>query len=82
MRMIILILIFINLAFFYWARESNFNEVMLENPESISGYAPIMLLSELGASRADDNEIVKEKQNQQQEIALASQQADKCFSLG
>ncbi len=44
MRAIVLFLIFLNLAFFYWASEFDSKEVVLETPKEVFGYKPIKLL--------------------------------------
>ena len=80
MRTIILILIFINLAFFYWARDHRFNDVLLENPKAVASYKPIELLSEA----AQNNTQVSASQPRE---TPASQKKlnthiQKCFSLG
>lgn len=84
MRTIILLLILINLAFFYWARDHRFNEVLLENPKAVASYKPIKLLSEaaqdniqISASQPLNGD--KETPESQKKLNKHSQ---KCFSLG
>ena len=82
MRTIVLALILINLAFFYWARETSFYEGMLENPKSVAGFAPIKMLSEVEQNNQSNNSQSEDKASitnaQQQKTSLIQ----KCFSLG
>ena len=84
MRTLILFLILVNLAFYYWASQYESDGVMFDHPKTLLGYKPIKLLSE----REQD----KLAQNQQpslanEQVSLAAQaksnfSKDKCFSLG
>ena len=47
MRAIVLFLVFLNLAFFYWASEFDSTQLVLQAPNDVSGYKPIKLLTEL-----------------------------------
>ena len=85
MRTIVLIFILINLAFFYWARESSFDEGVLDHPRSISGYEPIKMLSELEHQNSGvENNNDQAANTTAQSSAGVSQLAiiQKCFSLG
>lgn len=84
MRTIILFLIFLNLAFFYWASEFGSQEVQLEPPKAVSGYKPIKLLSEL-----EKETLITSNESPQASLPtkLESQvkeepKIQKCFSLG
>ena len=85
MRTIVLMLILINLVFFYWARETSFYEGMLEHPKTVAGFAPIKMLSEVKLNNQSDRNknfqsgdptSTKDPQNQQSSVI------QKCFSLG
>jgi hypothetical protein len=84
MRAVVLFLIFLNLAFFYWASEFGSREVVLQTPKEVPGYKPIKLLSEL---QKETVQSISEPPIKAQQIRLESQvkenlQAQKCFSLG
>jgi hypothetical protein len=84
MRTIVLFLIFLNLAFFYWASEFGSKEVILETPKEIPGYKPIKLLTEIEKETVQLNNQAPVKS---QQVTLKSQakegvKAQKCFSLG
>ena len=77
MRTIILILALINMTFFSWAREHNFNRVMPERPVALPGYASIRLLSELERTDAGRQD------NAPAEVQVFQPAtAEKCFMLG
>ena len=84
MRAIVLFLIFLNLAFFYWASEFGSKEVVLQAPKEVPGYKPIKLLSELeGETVQSGNEAsVKSQQFTLESQAKENAKAQKCFSLG
>lgn len=83
MRMIILILILINVAFFSWAREHNFNEVLLENPKTVPGYSPIRLLSELNRVPSPvQKKVVAETQVSEEVALVVKPVVNKCFAFG
>ncbi|MEM7304784.1 MAG: hypothetical protein AAF372_04590 [Pseudomonadota bacterium] len=46
LRTLILFVILLNVAFFYWARENSFNREVWSHPRSVVGVDPILLLSE------------------------------------
>ena len=50
MRVAVLFLIFLNVAFFYWAQEKDFSQAIYASSSSVPGFAPIELLSERGES--------------------------------
>ncbi len=84
MRTIVLLLIFLNLAFFYWVNEFGSKEVVLQAPKEVLGYKPIKLLSELEKEIVPVNNEIPINTRQ---VALASQakeiaKTQKCFSLG
>ncbi len=85
MRTIILIFILINLAFFYWARETSFSEGMLEHPRAVAGFAPIKMLSEIQLSYQGADDANSPATNQLSKAELQNQQQaeiQKCFSFG
>jgi len=84
MRAIVLFLIFLNLAFFYWASEFASKDVVLETPKEVLGYKPIKLLSEL---EEETVQLTNDLPATSQQATLESQakekvKAQKCFSLG
>ena len=89
MRTIILFLVLVNLALFYWAsfylpgKQRAENAVFIE-PQTIPGYKPIKLLSERQLDTAEQKE---ESSQSNQQVSLASQLEEKvtnakCYSLG
>ena len=84
MRAIILFLVFLNIAFFYWASEFKSKDVVLQAPMEVPGYKPIILLSELAQELELSN---REPPTKSQQNSLASQTIEnvgkpECFSLG
>ena len=83
MRATVLFLIFLNLAFFYWASGYGSKEQLLKAPREVSGYKPIKLISE-----AEEIELPGESASfkpQQKSLKLQAKdniKAQKCFSLG
>ena len=53
LRTFILFVILLNLAFFYWARENHFEQEVWDQPKSIAGVDPILLLSEASPPSLD-----------------------------
>ena len=84
MRTIILLLIFLNLAFFYWASEFGSKQVVLENPKEVPGYKPIKLLSELEKESVQtiDKPAIENPQSELESQAEEIIKVQKCFSLG
>lgn len=82
MRMIILILTLINVVFFSWAREHNFNQALPDSPVALPGYASIRLLSELERNAARPQDNAPAKVDIAQPVAFARQSVEKCFMLG
>lgn len=84
MRTIVLLLIFLNLAFFYWASEYSSKEVVLEDPIGVPGYKPIKLLSELEKETAQskDKSVIENQTSVLESQAEEVVKAQKCFSLG
>ena len=85
MRTIVLILILLNLAFFYWARESSFSEGMLEHPKAVPGYAPIKMISEITLSDQQSKNSITQNSDQFSDAdSLSESKVDilQCFSLG
>jgi|GEM_PF-3449622 len=84
MRTIILFLILLNLAFYYWASQYHADEIVLEQPKTLAGYKPIKLLSE----RDQEKDVrVSQAALENEQVSLASQadnnfSNEKCFSLG
>ncbi|MFK7795055.1 MAG: SPOR domain-containing protein [Gammaproteobacteria bacterium] len=84
MRAIVLFLIFLNLAFFYWASEFGSRQEVLQTPIDLPGYKPIKLISEL---KKETVQVIDESPINTQQNTLASEAkekvvAQKCFSLG
>ncbi len=84
MRTIVLLLIFLNLAFFYWASEYSSKQVVLESPKELPGYKPIKLLSELEKETVGtiENSTIEKKQSELESQAEEIVMIQKCFSLG
>ena len=74
LRTLILFAIFLNLAFFYWVRETNFDREVWSHPRAVGNYAPIRLLSEL-----DDTHSIS-KDDVADDIEINSRLM--CFSIG
>ncbi len=84
MRILILLLILANLAFYYWASQYQSSEIIFTQPQSVPGYKPIKLLSELEQETPQQADSVSLANEQ---VTLASQAKEvvvqqKCFSLG
>lgn len=84
MRVVILFLVFVNLAFFYWAREHSFNEVLPERLKSVTSHKPIKLLSEV---KQESLKLQSELSADAVQTPLDTEiqqniQIQKCFSLG
>jgi hypothetical protein len=75
LRTLILFVILLNLAFFYWARENHFDREVWEHPKSIVGADPILLLSEVPAPDPDN-------QDSDTEDSRKANQSLMCFSVG
>ena len=85
MRTIILSLILINLAFFYWARETSFSEGMLEHPRTVAGFAPIKMISEVklrNQNSVNENTTSKDQLPETDSIGQSPIETQKCYSLG
>ncbi|MDW3094089.1 MAG: SPOR domain-containing protein [Gammaproteobacteria bacterium] len=83
MRTIVLLLIFLNLAFFYWASEYGSKKIVLDNPKEVPGYKPIKLLSELEKETVKkDNPVIVSPPSELESQAKEVVKAQKCFSLG
>ena len=74
LRTLILFVIFLNLAFFYWARENNFDREVWSHPKAIGSYDPILLLSELENTHTNDTEDVVDELEINRQLM--------CFSIG
>ena len=84
MRTLILFLILVNLAFYYWASQYQSDDVIFDQPKTLRGYKPIKLLSE--RQQETENQKTPESLADEQ-VSLASQippahTSEKCFSLG
>ena len=84
MRTIVLFLIFLNLAFFYWASEFGSQEVVQQTPTVVPGYKPIKLLSELEDEEGQENTALVAKTRPVEFDSRVKEKAvkQKCFSLG
>jgi hypothetical protein len=84
MRAIVLFLVFLNLAFFYWASEFDSTQLVLQAPNDVSGYKPIKLLTELEQEiELSSNELsVKAEQISLETATKENIKPQKCFSLG
>ncbi len=82
MRPLILFLILLNLAFFYWASEYGSREVVLENPQNVPGYQPIKLLSELEKEAQVVTDPPSSKNSTLKSQVSNTVTSQKCFSLG
>lgn len=84
MRTLILFLILVNLAFYYWASQYHSAEIIYEQPLTIPGYKPIKLLAE---RKQTLNAQPKSASLAGEQVSLATQAEEiisneKCFSLG
>ena len=82
MRITILFLIFINVAFLYWARQQDFNQIIAAESGIVPGYAPIELLTERNPNQ---NSLRQEAKSQFSSLTSANKKLERtlvCFSVG
>lgn len=82
MRITILFLIFINVAFLYWAKQQDFNQVIAAESGIVSGYAPIELLTE---RKPIQTSVQASKKTQLSSLRSTNEKLDRtleCFSVG
>ena len=75
LRTLILFVIFLNLAFFYWARENDFDREDWSHPKTVGNYDPILLISESENTQANNVEVTTDKNPEQGRSLM-------CFSIG
>ncbi len=83
MRALILFLILVNLAFYYWVNHYDSGHRVPDQPQSVAGYKPIQLLSERTANDGSSESQVEKTARTPQALPSQTSAADaKCYSLG
>lgn len=83
MRALILFLVLVNLAFYYWANHYDSGHVVPDQPQSVAGYKPIQLLSERTANgRSFETQAGKTELAPQASKIQTRLPDEKCYSLG
>ncbi|MEM8845345.1 MAG: hypothetical protein AAGB35_09935 [Pseudomonadota bacterium] len=74
LRTLILFVVFLNLAFYYWARENNFDRQAWIQPKNVGDHNSILLISEKPAIRNEDAQALVAEPEIKRELM--------CFSIG
>ena len=82
MRTVILFLIFINVAFLYWARQQDFSQVVAAESGIVPGYAPIELWSEQEQAQGSSQRKNKSRSSSLASVNKIPERTLVCFSVG
>ena len=74
LRTLILFVIFLNLAFFYWARENNFEREAWSHAKTVGSYDPILLISEVENEQVKNEQVIVDESELKRPLM--------CFSIG